>query len=243
MPIAKSRLPPAAIFTAAMCSATLPTSGTMISPMNTAEMPVSSIVGSIAATRISDRTPVASAVTASIVSDSGTLQRAVPCEMSPPRSGSWNEANRYRPYSRIMITAIACVRPRSSASVVFVVAANSVGIASAAVASTSIVAFRPAVARSNVCRPFFTPENSSAAPRISSTLPITDPMIDARATSSRPSRIARITMIISGRFPNVAFRSAEMRGTGRLAGLLGGDAEHPCQPGHGDAGADEHDHR
>ncbi len=93
-----------------------------------------------------------------------------------------------------------------------VVAANNVGMASSAVASTSIVAFSPAVARSNGWRPLRQPQASSAAPRISSTLPITEPMIDARATSSSPSRIARITMIISGRFPKVAFSSAERRG-------------------------------
>src|SRR3954447_2128418 len=111
-----------------------------------------------------------------------------------------------------MIAAMPWVSPRSSASDVPVVVANSVGIPSIAVASTSIVAFSPAVVRSNGVRPFFQPQASSAAPRISRTLPITEPMIEARATSSNPSRMARMTMIISGRFPNVAFSSAERRG-------------------------------
>ena len=42
--------------------------------------------------------------------------------------------------------------------------------------------------------------------------PITEPMIEARAMSSRPALIARITITTSGRLPNVAFRSAETRG-------------------------------
>ena len=41
---------------------------------------------------------------------------------------------------------------------------------------------------------------------------MTEPMIEARAMSSRPALIARITITTSGRLPNVAFRSAETRG-------------------------------
>ena len=41
---------------------------------------------------------------------------------------------------------------------------------------------------------------------------MTDPMIEARAMSSRPALIASITITISGRLPNVAFRSADARG-------------------------------
>ena len=46
--------------TAAQCSGTLPTSGTMTMPMKTVPMPSSSIVGSIAETSSSDITPVTS---------------------------------------------------------------------------------------------------------------------------------------------------------------------------------------
>ena len=41
---------------------------------------------------------------------------------------------------------------------------------------------------------------------------MTEPMIEARAMSSRPALIARMTITTSGRLPNVAFRSADTRG-------------------------------
>ena len=69
-------LPPQAIFTAAKCSATLPTSGTMIRPMKTSPMPVSSMVGSMALTSTSESTPVAMADSASTMSARRTVQRA-----------------------------------------------------------------------------------------------------------------------------------------------------------------------
>ena len=54
----------------------------------------------------------------------------------------------------------------------------------------------------------------------------TEPMIEARATSIRPSRIVRTTMISSGRLPKVALSSAaSARARGRSR-LLGGLAEH-----------------
>ena len=62
MLIEKSRLPPRAMRTAAQCSGTLPTSGTMTMPTKTVPMPSSSIVGSIAETSSSDITPVTTAV-------------------------------------------------------------------------------------------------------------------------------------------------------------------------------------
>ena len=42
-------------------------------------------------------------------------------------------------------------------------------------------------------------------------LPMTEPMIDARAMSPRPARIESTTITTSGRLPNVAFRSADAR--------------------------------
>ena len=56
---------------------------------------------------------------------------------------------------------------------------------------------------------------------------MTEPMIDARAMSSRPALIARMTITTSGRLPNVAFRRADTRRAGGVPGLVGRLAEEP----------------
>jgi hypothetical protein len=94
IPIAKSRSPFAAIFTAAKCSATLPTIGTMIRPMKMGEMPVDSMVGSMALTRNSERNPVTTAEMTSTSSDRRGVQRAVPSD-APDSSGERNAWKRY----------------------------------------------------------------------------------------------------------------------------------------------------
>ena len=145
----------------------------------------------------------------------------------------------------IAITATPCVRPRSSTVDVPLVAANSVGIASTAVASTSIVAFSAGAWRDRTSRrPLRQPARRAAtAPRISSTLPITEPMIDARATSSSALADRQDHDDHLGEVPERRVEEGGEPRAGRLAGLLGGDAQHPRQAGHGDAGGDEHHHR
>ena len=54
-------------------------------------------------------------------------------------------------------------------------------------------------------------------------------MIDAVATSSWPARMAKIVMISSAAFPNVAFRTPPTFGAAALAELLGRDADDPGQ--------------
>ncbi len=76
----------------------------------------------------------------------------------------------------------------------------------------SIDEFMPATRSLNVWMPFFQPPNISERPRISSTLPITEPMIEARAMSARPALIASTRMTTSGRLPKLALRNAETRG-------------------------------
>ena len=44
------------------------------------------------------------------------------------------------------------------------------------------------------------------------TLPITEPMIEARAMSARPALIASTRITSSGRLPKLAFSSADTRG-------------------------------
>src|SRR6476659_886603 len=74
-------------------------------------------------------------------------------------------------------------------------------------ASASIEAFMPAMRWSNVWIPFLRPPTRNDAPRTRSVLPRIEPVMDAVATSSCPARIAKIVMISSAAFPNVAFRT------------------------------------
>ena len=98
----------------------------------------------------------------------------------------------------------------------------------------------PAIRSLNVWMPCRQPPSSSASPRIRSTFPITEPMIDARAMSARPASIASTRITTSGRLPKLALSRAETRGPAELAGLLGGLAQRPGQPGHAHARHDEH---
>ena len=79
-------------------------------------------------------------------------------------------------------------------------------------ASTSIEELVAASLALNFWIPFRQPPKNNASPRIKSTLPVTEPMIDARAMSLRPALIASTTITISGRLPNEAFSSADARG-------------------------------
>ena len=96
MLIAKSRLPPRAMRTAAQCSGTLPTSGTMTIPTKTVPMPSCSIVGSIAETSSSDIAPVTTAVIASVISAERALQRAAALVAAPARAASTSRGGRRR---------------------------------------------------------------------------------------------------------------------------------------------------
>ena len=91
-------------------------------------------------------------------------------------------------------------------------ASKSDGSPSATAASVSIDAFVPTLVLSNDMLPLRRPPSRMDAPSTSRMLPITEPMIEARATSIRPSRTVSTTMISSGRLPNVALSSDASRG-------------------------------
>ena len=99
------------------------------------------------------------------------------------------------------------------------------GTPSTTTASTSIEAFTPTLRASNDMAPLRSPPSRMDAPSTSRMLPTTEPMIEARATSIRPSRTVSTTMISSGRLPNVAFSSDARRGPEAVPGLLGRLAE------------------
>src|SRR6476646_7944223 len=86
-------------------------------------------------------------------------------------------------------------------------AANAVGSPRPITARASIEAFIPAIRWSNVWIPFRRPPSRNEAPSTRSVFPRIEPVMDAVATSSWPARMAKIVMISSAAFPNVAFRT------------------------------------
>ena len=90
--------------------------------------------------------------------------------------------------------------------------AKTAGIESETTASPIIVALVPADFASKNWVPFFNPPSNRDKPNTTRIFPMIDPAIDAFTRSTRPSRRAMIVMISSAAFPNVALRSAPIRG-------------------------------
>jgi hypothetical protein len=87
----------------------------------------------------------------------------------------------------------------------------------AADARISIVAWALAAVALNNCRSRPRPPTSMDAPRTSSTLPSTEPMIDAWTTSCSPSRSAKKAISSSGKLPKVTLSRPPMPGPTRSA--------------------------
>src|SRR6185437_16301370 len=91
-------------------------------------------------------------------------------------------------------------------------AAKAVGTPSPITARASIEELIPATRRSNVWVPWRTPPTTNDAPRTSRVLPRIEPVMDAVATSSWPALMAKMVMISSAAFPNVAFSTPPIFG-------------------------------
>ena len=91
------------------------------------------------------------------------------------------------------------------------------GIVSARQARISIVACELAALRLNDWRSRARPPTSIEPPSTSSTLPSTEPMIDALTTSWSPSRRAKNAISSSGKLPNVTLSRPPMPGPARSA--------------------------
>jgi hypothetical protein len=94
---------------------------------------------------------------------------------------------------------------------------NSAGIMRPTTAITSEAECRPAEAWLNLCSTRPQPPTRKASPSTTRTFPMIEPVIDALTTSSSPSRIKKIAMIISVTLPKVAFKSPPIWGPDRAA--------------------------
>src|SRR2546427_406571 len=80
------------------------------------------------------------------------------------------------------------------------------GITRPMTATTSIVIWIPDASREKCCTLYFTPPANMLNPRTKSRFPTTEPVSDAFTTSVKPRDRAKIAMMSSVAFPNVAFR-------------------------------------
>src|SRR5881628_2950016 len=197
-----------AMRTALPCSAAFPTIATMMTPTKSSVSPRLCRAVSREPTRISLSTATSTVETTRTLRANRFSQRGFSTTSLTGLKMSRcvrREKNKPNTYARSRIPAM----PRLISSSVTpdrmpVESTYRAGMTSPITATTSIVIWIPDASREKCCTLYFTPPASMLRPRTNRRFPTIEPVSDAFTTSVRPRDSAKIAMMSSVAFPNVA---------------------------------------